>query len=171
MPQGLIDHNGGGTGEIEGANVVGEDGDAQDGVCVGGQQIVWESFGFAAKDEGVAGLVFGLSIEAGASGAVEEQPGGLNRIEACLPGGMNLHVNGVPVVQTRAAELGIGYGEPQRLDKVETRAGGRAKPCNITRVGGNFRTNQNHVEGNGRPSEGKISLAGVGMFHEGEDRR
>ena len=171
MPQGFIDHNGDGTGEIEGAYVVGEDGDAQDGVCVGGQQIAWESLGFAAKDEGVAGAVFRLGVEPRASGAVEKQPGGLNRIEAGLPRRMNLNLNGIPIVQTRAAELGIGDGEPQWLDKVQARAGGRAKPCNIARVGGNFRTDQNHVERNGRPVEGKISLAGVGMFHGGEDRR
>ena len=165
MPQGFIDHNGDGTGEIEGAYVVGEDGDAQDRIRVGGQQIAWESLGFAAKDEGVAGAVFRLGVEPRASGAVEEQPGGLNRIEACLPGGMNLHLNGIPVVQPRASELGISDGEPQRLDKVQARAGGGTKPCNIARVGGNFRTNQNHVEGHGWPSKVELGFAGMGMFH------
>ena len=169
LAQGFIDHDGDGAGEVEGANVVGKNGDAQDRVGMGGQQIVGESLGFAAKDEGVAGLVFGLGVESGASRAVKEEAGGLNGIQAGLPGGMNLHLNGIPVVQTRAAELGIGDSEAQGFDQMKPCSGGGAKAGDVAGVGRDFRTDQDHVEGNGGPLEDELGFAGMGMFHGGPE--
>lgn len=65
--------------------MIGEDGDAEDRVGMGGKEVVGEPLGFAAEDKGVAGAVFNLGIGARATGTVEENAHGFERVEAGLP--------------------------------------------------------------------------------------
>ena len=78
---------------------------------------------------------------------------------------MNLHLDGIPVVQARAAKLGVGDGKSEGFDQVEAGAGGGAQAGNVAGVGRDFRADEDHMEGGGWPPEIELGLAGVGMFH------
>lgn len=85
MTEGFVDDDGDGAGEVEGADVVSVNGDATDGIGMGGEQVVGKTFGFAPEDEGIAGTVSGLGVGAGTAGAVKEKTGGSEGLKASGP--------------------------------------------------------------------------------------
>ena len=167
LAEGFVDNNGDGAGEVEGTDVVGEDGDAEYGIGMGGEDVVGEPLGFAAEDEGVAGAIVDLGVGAGAAGAEKKKAGGLEGIEAGLPRGMDLDVDGVPIVEAGPAELGVGDLESEGFDEMELRAGGGAEAGDVAGVGGDFGINEHDVERDRRPAEGEVGFARVGVFHLG----
>lgn len=170
LTEGFVDDDGDGAGEVEGADVVSVNGDATDGIGMGGEQVVGKTFGFAPEDEGIAGTVSGLGVGAGTAGAVKEKTGGSEGLKASGPRGMDLHLDGIPVVEPGAAELGVGDFESQRFDKMETGAGGGAEAGDVAGVGRDFRVDEDDVERDRRPAEVEFSFARVGVFHGEKDR-
>jgi hypothetical protein len=80
---------------------------------------------------------------------------------------MNLDVDGIPVVEAGAAELGVGDLEAEGFDEMEAGAGGGAEARDVAGVGGNFGVDEDDIERDGRPAEIEYGLAGVGVLHGG----
>ena len=167
LAEGFVDHHGDGAGEVERADVLGLDGDAADGIGVRGQQVVGQSLGLAAEDQRVAGAVFDVRVGPGTAGAVEEKAGGSERVEAGLPRGMDLYLDGIPIVEAGAAELGVGDLKAQRLDQMEAGAGGGAQAGDVAGVGRDFGMDEDDVERDGRPAEIEFGFSGMGVLHGG----
>ena len=132
---------------------------------MGGEQVVGEPPGFAAEDERVAGAVLDMIIAPGAAGAVEKDTGGPDTAEERRPGGVDLDLHGVPVVEAGAAELGVGDLETEGFDEMQAGAGGGAEAGDVAGVGGDFGADEDDVEGDLRPAEIEFGLARVGVLH------
>ncbi len=107
------------------------------------------------------------SLVEGALGARAEKeharrPGcGKKGVEIC----MAKHRDGIPVIQSGAAQAGIGDFKTHRLDEMQHAAGGRAQPGHVARVGWNLRLDQDHVQGGLGPSEGETTATFVRALH------
>ena len=80
---------------------------------------------------------------------------------------MDLNLDGIPIIEPGAAELGVGDFESQRLDQVETGAGGGAKAGDVAGVGRNFGVDEDDVQRDGRPAEIEFGFSGMGVFRAG----
>ena len=170
MPEGFVDGDGDGAGKVEGADVVGPDGDAEDGVGAFGEQTGGEALGFATENEGVAGGEGCVVVAAGAAGAEQEEAVRAEGLGARGPGGVDGDLDGFPIIQAGPAQVGVVDREAEGFDEVEAGSGGGAKAGDVAGVGGDFGRDEDDVERGGGPAEVKMGFAGVVVFH-GESRQ
>ena len=114
------------------------------------EQTFRQPFGFAAEDQKIAGAKGHLVIGPPGFGRKEkEAPRSFARLAQLLERIPELHVDFLPVIETRPFQLAIVDGKSEGLDQVQRRTGGEAKPPDVARVRRNLRLDQDNVEGGG----------------------
>jgi hypothetical protein len=114
------------------------------------QQGLGQAFGFPAEDQKIAGLERHVVVGAIRFCREKEEasrrfPGGVQFLER-IP---ELDVDFLPVIEAGAFQRPVVDGESERLNKVKSGAGGKAKPPDVARVRRNLRLDEDDVKRSG----------------------
>ena len=139
LAEGFEEDEGGAVGEVEGAGLGIEHGDAKPVGGVFCEEGFREAGGFAAEDEVVAGLVGDFGVVSGTVGLDEPEAGGGGKglaeggpVGPAVPGDL------LPVVHAGAFELAVVELEAEGFDEMEGGVGGGAEAGDVAGVGRDF---------------------------------
>ena len=122
-------------------------GDGIAAISVELQDVIWQTFGFLAKNKKTARLEGGLDIAAHHLGGEEEE------LQFALCGEKGVEIRPVadgdvlPVVKSGPLEVLVIEGKPQGMDEVEHRIGRSAESRYRPGIGGNLRLDENDIVG------------------------